>query len=156
MNKAWEALRRKGRWLPFGQTREQLTDRELVQVARHIEVESHKFKDTSQLQLNKTEFSSGASVHRYFLFTEVAAVIDTIQIMQAARRSESRSAVSLVINPESSQSQHRNIRKQKTTINQNTIIKHEPRQQRIHEGKETSNHWRSSWRSELCCEGKKA
>lgn len=78
-------------------------DRELVQVERHIE-------DTSQLQLNKTVFSSGASVHRYFLFTEVAAVIDTIQFMQAARRSESRSAVSLVINPESSQSQHRNIR----------------------------------------------
>ena len=42
-------------------------DRELVQVERHIE-------DTSQLQLNKTVFSSGASVHRYFLFTEVAAV----------------------------------------------------------------------------------
>ena len=77
-------------------------DRELVQVERHIE-------DTSQLQLNKTVFSSGASVHRYFLFTEVAAV-KIRQFMQAARRSESRSAVSLVINPESSQSQHRNIR----------------------------------------------
>lgn len=124
-------------------------DRELVQVERHIE-------DTSQLQLNKTVFSSGASVHRYFLFTEVAAVIDTIQFMQAARRSESRSAVSLVINPESSQSQHRNIRTHNNYNHQNTIIKHEPRQQRIHEGKETSNHWRSSWRSELCCEGKKA